>query len=140
MPYCVLFIDDGGVMNENAVRGPQWQQLLAEFFPPILGGTREAWAAANGVVAARLGEEYTRMISAPIAIDYAAFDRADRLSWLGGMCERVGVPAPPEEESLDLSRRAAAYVTCRVRAAFPGAIEALQTLHTRGYLLHTASG
>ncbi len=35
-----LFIDDGGVLNDNALRGPQWQRLVAEFFVPALGGDR----------------------------------------------------------------------------------------------------
>src|SRR5437764_12943199 len=56
------------------------------------------------------------------------------------MCELVGAPVPPEEESLDLARRAAEYVIPRVRSALPGAIEAICTLHARGYTLHTASG
>ena len=49
-----LFLDDSGVMNDPALRVPQWDRLLSEFFPPILGGTPEAWAAANRVVMPRL--------------------------------------------------------------------------------------
>ncbi|MFQ5795557.1 MAG: hypothetical protein ACE5JP_10975 [Candidatus Bipolaricaulia bacterium] len=43
----VLFVDDGGVLNDNTRRSLQWQRLLGEFFPPILGGTPESWAEAN---------------------------------------------------------------------------------------------
>jgi HAD superfamily hydrolase (TIGR01509 family) len=140
MPRLVLFLDDGGVMNDNRRRGPQWQQLLGEFFPPILGGTPAAWAEANRVVAERLWDDHVRMIRGGAVVDYAAFHRASELAWIGGMCEFVGVPMPPEEESLDLAARAAAYVTRRVRSAFPGVVEAIRTLHAQGYWLHTASG
>ena len=134
----VLFIDDGGVMNDNALRGSQWQRLLGEFFPPILGGTPEAWAEANRIVAPRLWQGYG--LYGPADVDYAAYDRAYRTAWLGGMCEWVDVRVPPEEECITLAHRAAAYVTRRVRSAYPGAIAAIRHLHNSGYRLHTASG
>ncbi len=38
-----IFLDDGGgVMNDNEVRGPQWQRLVGEYFSPTLGGAPEA--------------------------------------------------------------------------------------------------
>ena len=141
MPRLVLFIDDGGVMNDNAVRGPQWQRLVGEFFAPRLGGAPEAWAEANRVVATELWEEHTRSMCGRVDVDVPALLRVYRLAWVRGMCERVGVPSPPEEgECLELEARASAYVTRRVRAAFPGAVEAIRTLRAQGYELHTASG
>ncbi len=56
------------------------------------------------------------------------------------MCAIVGVPPPTEAESVELARRASASIIRRVRAAIPGAVEAIRTLHTHGYTLHTASG
>jgi HAD superfamily hydrolase (TIGR01509 family) len=56
------------------------------------------------------------------------------------MCALVGVPGPSAEESVDLARRAGAWIIRRVDAAFPGAVDAVRLLHTRGYALHTASG
>ena len=49
----VLFVDDSGVLNDNRLRGPQWDRLVGEFFPPLLGGRPEAWPEANRVVAER---------------------------------------------------------------------------------------
>jgi HAD superfamily hydrolase (TIGR01509 family) len=134
----VLFLDDGGVMNDGALRAPQWQRLLGEFFPPLLGGTPEAWAAANRVVMPRLWQGYG--VAEPAGVDYATYDRAYRTAWLGGMCALVEACMPPEEEGIALAHRAAAYVTRRVRSAYPGAIAAIRHLHDRGYRLHTASG
>jgi hypothetical protein len=46
----VIFLDDGGVMNDNRLRAEQWQRMVGEFFAPILGGSTTAWAEANRVV------------------------------------------------------------------------------------------
>lgn len=43
MTIKAIFIDDGGVMNDNAVRGPQWQRLIGEYLAPRLGGSGAAW-------------------------------------------------------------------------------------------------
>jgi hypothetical protein len=68
----ILFIDDGGVMNDNPVRERQWRQLLGEFFPPLLGGTPAAWAEANRVVMAQLMEDYARRMYGQADPDYSA--------------------------------------------------------------------
>jgi hypothetical protein len=50
MKIPVLFLDDGGVLNDNTVRGPQWRRLVGEYFAPRLGGDPAAWAEANRTV------------------------------------------------------------------------------------------
>lgn len=136
----VLFLDDGGVMNDNRVRGEQWRRMVAEFFAPILGGAPEVWAEANRVVIDRILEPTAWLARLRAAPDYQNFDDAYQLDWLHEMCAIVGVPSPPDDESVALARRAGQSIIRRVRAAFPGAVEAIQTLHARGYTLHTASG
>jgi HAD superfamily hydrolase (TIGR01509 family) len=136
----VVFLDDGGVMNDSHLRALQWQRLVSAFFVPRLGGTPEAWIEANHRVIERLlGLENWRM-RIQSASDYASFDHAYQLDWLRGMCEVVDIEAPPEEECVELARRAGAYIIPRVRAAFPGVVDAIRTLHSQGYPLHTASG
>ncbi|HMA37609.1 MAG TPA: HAD family hydrolase [Chloroflexia bacterium] len=136
----VVFLDDGGVMSDNARRAPQWQCLVGEYFAPILGGTPTAWAEANRVLTARLFDPAAWQARLQAAPDYASFDRRYQLDWLGGMCGLLGIPAPPEAEGRELARRATAYITERVRAAFPAAVPAIRTLHHAGIPLHTASG
>ena len=136
----VILIDDGGVMSDNRLRGAQWQRLIGEFFAPRLGGTLEAWADANRIVATNffIPENWqARVQSAP---DYVSFERTYWLDWLGGMCQLVGVERPPEEECITLAKEAEIYTTCRVRSAFPGVSEAILKLRSQGYTLHTASG
>src|SRR5690242_7766066 len=96
----VLFLDDGGVLNDNEVRGEQWRRLIADYFSPRLGGTREAWAEANwhvitGILETRAWEARLRA-----ATDYESFERSYQIDWLADMCALVGVPRPSDEESL----------------------------------------
>ena len=135
-----IFLDDGGVMNDNALRGPQWQRLCGEFFAPLLGGEPGRWAEANQVVVTALFDDYARTMNGRTDADYNAWLQGFRVAWVRGMCEAVDAPSPAEDECVDLYHRASAFVTQRVRAAFPGVIEAIHTLNARGYTLHTASG
>jgi HAD superfamily hydrolase (TIGR01509 family) len=136
----VIFLDDGGVMNDNHLRGPQWQRLIGEFFAPRLGGTRTAWAEANRITVTRMFEPENWQARILAASDYASFERDYWLDWVGGMCQFAGVALPSVDESLKLAQQAEAYIAPLVRSAFPGAIEAIRELHAQGYLLHTASG
>ncbi len=140
MSQLMIFLDDGGVMNDNSQRALQWQRLVSEFFVPLLGGTTEAWIEANRVVADRLFHPDNWHMRIQTFSDYASFDYFYQVDWLSGMCELVGIPTPPEEEAVELARRAVAYITSRVHAALPGAVDAIHTLHSQGFTLHTASG
>ena len=74
------------------------------------------------------------------ASDYTSFDYTYQLDWLGGMCKLLDIPTPPAEESIELAHRATAYIVPRVHAAYSGVADAIRTLHSQGYTLHTASG
>jgi HAD superfamily hydrolase (TIGR01509 family) len=136
----VILLDDGGVLNDNAVRGPQWQRLIGEFFAPKLGGSPEAWAEANRLVIDAMLAPGAWANLLTTATDYDDFERRYYSAWLGGMCERVGAPRPPGDECLALGRAAEAEIVPRVRSAYPGAVEAVRALRAAGYELHTASG
>jgi HAD superfamily hydrolase (TIGR01509 family) len=140
MTRWAVFLDDGGVMNDNRLRGAQWRRLVAEFFAPRLGGTHEAWAEANRVMMERILEPAAWQVRLQAMRDYQGFDRTYQLDWLQGMCTLVGVPAPADEECYTLAHQAAAFILPRVRSAFPGVVEAIRALHQRGYWLSTASG
>ncbi|MCX8212923.1 MAG: hypothetical protein OTJ97_00160 [SAR202 cluster bacterium] len=42
-----IFLDDGGVMNDNTLRGREWQRHVGEYLSPRLGGSLQAWGNAN---------------------------------------------------------------------------------------------
>ena len=54
------------------------------------------------------------------------------------MCEQVGVEPPADPQGYAIAT--GLWVSERVRAAVPGAIEHVRWLHERGLTLHTASG
>jgi len=145
MQRLTLFLDDGGVMNDNTLRTPQWQRLLGEFFPPRLGGSAEAWAEANRVYTDGLWNdggswaEYGTRLWQEGGESYAGFHRAYQIEWLHGMCKVLGLPLFPDDAAVALADEATAFVTRRVRSALPGVVAAIQALRRDGYTLHTAS-
>jgi HAD superfamily hydrolase (TIGR01509 family) len=135
-----LFFDDGGVMNDNSLRGPQWRRFVAEFFVPLLGGTADAWSEANGEIMQRILSPENILARMRAATDYADFDWHYHLDWLRGMCEFVGVATQPEDECVQLAHRANAFIIPRVQSALPGVVDTIRLLSHQGYTLHTASG
>jgi len=122
-------------MNDNTRRGEQWQKHVADYLSPRLGGDHAKWREANIAVALWDRDGFARPGGAYVgARDGYIGD------WLTGMCRRVGVDAPEWPASVALAREATAYVTRRVRASFPGAIESIRHLSAHGYRLFTASG
>jgi HAD superfamily hydrolase (TIGR01509 family) len=140
MPRLVIFLDDGGVMNDPRVRRVQWPRMVAEFFVPKLGGTPEAWTAANNQVITRILDADPWQARLRAALDYVSFDRHYQIDWVRWMCELVGVAAPTDEDCVALGHAAYSAITPRVRAAFPGVVAAIRALRQQGYVLHTASG
>jgi HAD superfamily hydrolase (TIGR01509 family) len=136
----VIFLDDGGVMNDNALRGPQWERLVGEFFVPRLGGDPAAWAAANHVVATEQFRRFEATLDRGPTMAYADFRQRDTREWLVLMCERVGVAPPADDQIVPVADESARWITRRVRSACPGAVDAIRTLYGAGYRLMTASG
>lgn len=135
----VVFIDDGGVLNDNDARAPQWRRLLGQFLTPRLGGTPDAWAAANVGAFERSWARYVAHVEgAGDARGIEKWSREERARWLIDMCEQVGVGVPPSPS--DYAIAVGRWVSERVRSEIPGAIDAVRWLHGRGLVLNTASG
>lgn len=134
----MLFVDDGGVLNDNERRGGEWRRLCGEFFAPRLGGTPEAWAAANAAVFPGAWERYLAHVRGATGGVRPYFQVEDR-RWLREMCAAVGVETDPDEidDLVDASHR---YITRNVASAFPDASQAMRDVARAGIALHTASG
>jgi FMN phosphatase YigB (HAD superfamily) len=136
-PVRVVFLDDGGVLNDNDRRAVEWRRLLGEFFAPRLGGTPEAWGEANRVVYEAIWDDWRRLQQRgeePAASWWP--DQDER--WLGGMCERVGVSMPSDVQATVRASRA--HVMARVDCAYPDAAPAMRAMRALGITLHLASG
>lgn len=135
-----VFLDDGGVLNDNALRAPQWQKLVGDFFAPRLGGDPTAWAAANVSVFPGLFEKYQAMRSGQDNFDAIEADRLYHIDWLRSMAEIAGVESPStDDECFDLAWKATNFVLPRLVTSYPGAGEAARSL-SKDYALWTASG
>ncbi|MBF6600048.1 MAG: hypothetical protein IVW36_06025 [Dehalococcoidia bacterium] len=133
-----LFIDDGGVLNDNARRGREWPRLIGEFMPPRLGGTAEAWATANRRVFPAIWSDLQRWL--PQAKTQDEFRRAYATRWLRAICARLRIEPPADEQAISLHGELCVYVAERAGSAIEGAREAVLALRRAGYELYTASG
>jgi FMN phosphatase YigB (HAD superfamily) len=138
-----VFLDDGGVINDNALRAPQWRRLVGEFFVPRLGGTMEAWAEANREALQPAIEAFFRRVDAwqTLNTTYVEEIRRYELDWLARMCAGAQVDLPAsEEDCATLAREATDWIMPQVRADFPGGREAIQELADRYGLYMASSG
>jgi len=136
-----IFLDDGGVINDNNLRGPQWQRLFGEFMVPRFGGEADAWGEANVqfiIEEAKLMHD-GKFFAPGIDPDEVIRQRDDRFT--SEIFASVGVEPPDSsEERVALARDFHNYGIARVRAEYPGAVEAVRELHGMGYALYMASG
>jgi hypothetical protein len=96
----VLFLDDGGVLNDNARRAPEWRRLIGEFMPPRLGGTAEEWASGNQLVFPQVWERF--LARQPDFTSYQEFHRWYAYDWVRAMCVHLGRTAPAEDAAVAL--------------------------------------
>ncbi|MHA2313794.1 MAG: HAD family hydrolase [Candidatus Hermodarchaeia archaeon] len=134
-----VFLDDGGVLNNNELRAPQWQELIAQYFAPRYGGDHNAWMQANRIAFENLMKSWEKAKLEP-KIDFNAFWQTESELWITTMFHHVGVSPPPPHEQYNVAIKAEEWITPRIQAAFPGAIQTVRYLKERGYLLYTASG
>jgi FMN phosphatase YigB (HAD superfamily) len=128
-----VFLDIYGVLMDPSALAPQWQRLVGDFLVPRLGGEPEAWGAANKYAAERMFARYRD----PGGTPRETHGRLRRL-WFREMCEHAGVATP--KDAAALAEETNACVSERLRSAFPGTVEALRLLKSRGCDLFTSAG
>ena len=133
-----VFLDDGGVLNDNGLRGPEWLRLIGEFMPARLGGTPRQWADANRDVFPRVWSDLVERL--PRFSSHQQFQQAYATNWMRAMCAEVGIAAPAGADAVALYRELSIYVAERASSAIDGAADAVRSLHRTGCALYTASG
>ncbi|KAG0362584.1 hypothetical protein BG005_004931 [Podila minutissima] len=146
-----IFLDSGGVINDNRRRAPQWLHHLGEFFPTThLGGTAVAWSNANRQVVKTFFNRWHEYMQQ--ATDEASsnsendgegpnvaviFERIHLTEWMKQMCNCVAESLPELKEHLPglsdqnlfvLAKQAYQYTLQRVQADFPGAVDTIRKL------------
>ena len=141
MPISAIFLDDGGVLNDNGLRGPEWERLIGEYLSPRLGGAHARWEEANRVVFEAQLRRWEAWLAEQPLTNFAEFftSREENVRWMRGMCERVGIALPSEDECYALAVETKDYVMPRVRCAYDGAAETVAALSAAGYRLFMAS-
>ena len=129
-----IFFDDGGVMNDNRLRGIQWQKMIGEYFHPKFGGEPHKWAEANFMFIQEVLAEQNEDLP-PYEVYYNDF----KTRWITSMFEYVGIKSPPKEFHSKIHDEAVDFITPNVKAAFPGVVETIKNLHSCGFRIFTAS-
>ena len=135
-----IFFDDGGVMNDNLKRGPQWERLVGEYFSDRFGGAPEMWGEANQRYVADVLSKFENWNGLYGSVDHPTYIRRFIDGWVEAMFNNAGYELPFREEYDEIFYSTTRYVTPQVDAAFPGVVETIRFLHGRGFTLHTASG
>lgn len=135
----IIFFDDGGVMNDNKLREPQWRELVGKWFSSRFGGKRSSWQRANSV-ALRNEMKFIYDLQQGIVPmnNYTKMREQMDYAWVSTMFKEVGIKPPNFQAGLEIGREAIMWIAPQVLAAFPGIINVIKTLATK-YQLHTAS-
>lgn len=133
-----LFLDDGGVLNDNSLRSSEWLRLIGEFMPPRMGRTAEQWASANRLVFPEVWRNLRK--SLPTFANHQEFYRTYAVNWFSGVCDHLRITPPPDDEALTLYTELSVYVSEQATCAIAHAADAVLSLHRAGYTLYTASG
>ena len=134
----MLFLDDGGVLNDNALRAPEWLRLIGEFMPARMGGSPEQWATANKALFPAIWRDLQKRLHE--FESYREFQRVLAVNWMTAMCAKVGVVATSDDDAVVTYNELSAYVAERAVSAIAGAADAVRDLHGAGYTVYTASG
>jgi HAD superfamily hydrolase (TIGR01509 family) len=139
-PLQVLFVDKGGVLIDNSDLSPQWRRLIGEFLAPRLGGSAEAWGAANIPAFEQQLERWRVAMAGRGPADIRGFFAKDACLWFLDMCDAMDVARPPHEEAVRLAADTVSYVKAHLELRPPqGGLRALRALRDRGLVLHVAS-
>ncbi|KAF9970100.1 hypothetical protein BGZ73_007286 [Actinomortierella ambigua] len=155
--YIPVFLDSGGVINDNYVRGPQWLRCFQDYMPTLgiaEGVTGQEWAEALYLVM----EEERRIDIWDLLLKdskgYLQFERKYFIYWiqtLARMLQETVIPAssspkrtvhlpPTDDEQLALAKKIHGHCVANIRADIPGACEAILEMRTKlGCKLYTSS-
>jgi FMN phosphatase YigB (HAD superfamily) len=132
-----LFLDFDNTLSDFDQLGLQYVREVAARLVSQFGGDTHAWKTAVADTLKQLLADYeTRFTGNPLAGFNLWMEQA-RLTFVENLCrsQRVSVPADPVAFAREIQYQA--LIACN--AAFPGAVDALETLTQSGVCLHMAS-
>jgi len=133
-----VFFDDGGVLNDNNIRGEQWKTLVGEYYSGRFGGEPEVWGEANGKIIPSFFDMYRD--GKDKFDDYQTFYNNFKKHMVIEMFKEAGKILPKNINLEEVFNSARDYVIPKVRSAIPGVIHAVKELALKRYNLYTAAG
>ena len=139
----VLFFDDGGVLNKNAIRKVDWQLHVGDFFADKYGGDRQKWRMANKPAFQQYQKKWKKQVQTQdFSADIDKFvEKIDR-EWLRDMFKyaEVSFPEMDESEEIRVILGSEEYVIQRLTSMYPGTVEVMNKVKSMGYQMNIASG
>lgn len=133
-----VFFDDGGVLNDNNIRGEQWKTLVGEYYFSRFGGEPEVWGEANGKI---IPSFFDLLRDGKDKFDdYQTFYNNFKKNMVLEMFKEAGKTIPKNTNLVEVFNSTREYVIPKVRSAIPGVIHAVKELALKGYNLCTAAG
>lgn len=134
-----VFFDDGGVLNDNKIRGMQWKTLVGEYYSTRFGGNPKIWGEANHKLITTFLDIFWRDGKENFN-DYQNFYNDFKKNMVLGMFKEAGRILPKGINIEEIFNSARDYVIPKVRSAIPGVIDSIKELFARGFILYTAAG
>jgi len=134
-----VFLDDGGVLNDNKIRGEQWKSFVGEYYSTRFGGEPEVWGEANHKLITSVSDIFWRDGKENFD-DYQTFYNDFKKNMVLGMFKEVGKNPPKKLNIEEVFNSARQYVIPKVRSAISGVINSIKELFTRNFILYTAAG
>ena len=135
----VVFFDDGGVLNDNRIRGKQWKTLCGEYYSTRFGGDPEIWGEANHKLISSFFGIFWRNGKEKFD-DYQTFYTDFKKKMVLGMFKETGKIPPSNLNLVEVYNSATQYVIPKVCSAIPGVIDSIKELSSRDFILYTAAG
>jgi phosphoglycolate phosphatase-like HAD superfamily hydrolase len=141
MPKKIIFFDDGGVLNDNYLRGEQWKELLVKFLVPRFGGDPNIWKETNQKLMQMMSEIWINQRNSHVFKTYREIQDFEDTMWVEGMFDpQTNIKKPTKSEYYSLCREVEEFVAPKCSSSFPGVIAVIKKLFQKNYKLYTASG
>lgn len=114
-----IFLDDGGVMNNDQIRGKQWQKLIGKYFSPKFGGKPDMWGIANKRFITEYMNNYREEISKNIELPYSEIYESYIEEWINSMFDSVGIDRPKREKYREIYYNTIHFIVPKLSSDFP---------------------
>jgi len=133
-----VFVDDGGVLNDNRIRATEYEKHIGKFLGDHWGIDSTACARANRLTFANLWSKVNAKIHT--FNTYDDFIQEYYCDWTKEMRLQLGLLPVTSSEAFQTTRKAYVYAGSMCESAFPRLVDDISSIKSLGIRLYTASG